>query len=819
MSEDFASLRIRIDTIEAHLGEKRLNKLQKAAAETEKATDSLTKSFRLNEKSALSVNNALRLAGTAAAFLSVKAVSSKIIAASDSYTRMSSQLTLVSESAKEASESYNLLFGIAQETRSELEPTIQLYTRLKRSTEELNLSNEELYRITTAINQSFKISGASSQESAAAITQLAQGLAAGVLRGDEFNSVMEQSPRLAQAIADELGVTKGALRSMAAEGMLTAEAVSYSLNNQADVIEAEYSKMARTVSQAMVQLQNDIAASINKADVSSVVNAIDDMRDIISDPGFQKNTALLASNLITGLSGAARFASDLYGWMNKIGKGLGFIAIDIDISAAERKLNVLGQDQANLIAKLEHKGSYWSDKQKGQIQQRIDLIGLEIEAQKKLIASKKEAFNDILKDEAKEVSKPNLSSNVEPVRKRKIRGVKQETEEQKKANKELEKSLQFRQNLIASLKEESETLGMSAAEIDLYRAKREGATQSEIAAIQAYHESLEIYQNQEAFKSLEDSLKAEEGIILESYKKRQELILSNTVEGSLKQTSLLRQIEEEKNAQLLEINGGFWEQYLLSAEEALTNFDDLAKGTIDQFSSGMGNAFESVVFDSQNLGDAFKSLTEGMARSLINSLGRMAAEWLAYKAVQTIVGKSAASSAALSKTAEAQVASQMAGLNAFASTAAIPIVGPALAPAAMTAAIAATQPIAATVAAGSAAMAGFYDTGGMIPAGKVGIVGEYGPEWVQGPANITSRKTTAENSKSSNSQSFTPTVIINNAPAGQHKTSYDPETMRLIVDLATEQAEANILDQMGNGGRVDDVMQSTYGVSRAMGAR
>lgn len=162
----------------------------------------------------------------------------------------------------------------------------------------------------------------------------------------------------------------------------------------------------------------------------------------------------------------------------------------------------------------------------------------------------------------------------------------------------------------------------------------------------------------------------------------------------------------------------FWDNWLQAAESNLTNFDELSASTIENFSGQMGNALESVIFDSQSLGDAFQGVMQGMARSVVNALGQMAAQWLAYQLVQMFVGKSAAVAGAAGLALNAQASSLMAGLNAFQSTAAIPIVGPAMAPAAMGTALSITQPIAASISTltASAAIAS-YDGGGFTGAG------------------------------------------------------------------------------------------------------
>lgn len=171
-------------------------------------------------------------------------------------------------------------------------------------------------------------------------------------------------------------------------------------------------------------------------------------------------------------------------------------------------------------------------------------------------------------------------------------------------------------------------------------------------------------------------------------------------------------------ANLTEHTESFWESWLNAANENLQNFDELSATTIEAFSQQMGSAFESVVFESESMGDALKGVAQGVARSTVNAVGQMAAQWLAYQAVQLLVGKTTAVAGASGLALNAQAMSLMAGLNAFTSTAAIPIVGPPAAPAAMGAALSVTQPIATAISSlsASAAVASF-DGGGYTPSG------------------------------------------------------------------------------------------------------
>lgn len=223
------------------------------------------------------------------------------------------------------------------------------------------------------------------------------------------------------------------------------------------------------------------------------------------------------------------------------------------------------------------------------------------------------------------------------------------------------------------------------------------------------------------------------------------LLQEAQMNGDTETVDRLMEVFRQKYSQI----GDFWAEWKRHAEENLLDFDKMAEEVINNTTSKFGSMFEQVIFDSENAGDAVRNFADGMARSIVNALGQMLAQWLMYKAVQAmgIGNESAAAATAQSLFASAKVAE--AGLNAFTATAAIPIVGPAIAPAAAATAMGFAAPLAATVTslAGSAAAASFagaFDEGGHIPANKWGVVGEYGPEIINGPANVTSRKDTAE---------------------------------------------------------------------------
>lgn len=277
---------------------------------------------------------------------------------------------------------------------------------------------------------------------------------------------------------------------------------------------------------------------------------------------------------------------------------------------------------------------------------------------------------------------------------------------------------------IAALELQASTVAMSAEQEELYKLKLDGATESQLEQaksalylVSAYKEQAEAIKqlneseeqtNKDAL-SIIDSLRTEEEEIKESYDRRRQIILDATLLTAEERNEALLRLEEEHSERMIEANGSYWERYLLAAEENLQSFDELSGVMLENFTGRFGDAFESMVFDAESFGDVISGLAESMARSVVNALGQMAAQWVAYQAVQLLVGKTTQASAASTMTFNALASQQMAAINAFASTAAIPIVGPFMAPGAAAAAIAATSPMVGAVA--SLSLAGMAHEG------------------------------------------------------------------------------------------------------------
>lgn len=195
----------------------------------------------------------------------------------DEFKNLQARIKLVTGEGPLFQEAFQGVTDIALRTNSALDDTGTLFARLAKAGQDAGKSAQSAQRdalqLTETINQSVQLSGGAAESSKAAIIQLIQGLQSGVLRGEEFNSVMEQAPRLAQAMANGLGVTTGELRKLSMQGALTAETVMGALRGQADVVAAEFAKLPPTVGRALQNLSSQWTLYVGSADNGMVSSA------------------------------------------------------------------------------------------------------------------------------------------------------------------------------------------------------------------------------------------------------------------------------------------------------------------------------------------------------------------------------------------------------------------------------------------------------------------------------------------------------------------------------------------------------------------
>lgn len=216
------------------------------------------------------------LVGTAALFgaqITAALGATYLIEAADTYRRINTQLRVVIDSAHDLAAAEATLYEMSMRTRTGYQQTVNFYSRLARSTKQLALSQEDLLRITETVQKTIIIGGATTQEASAAAVQLGQGLASDRLSGDELKSILENAPRLAQAIAEGMGVSIGRLRELGAEGQLTAARITDALLEMSDTVDEQFARVEMTVGQAITNLDSALTRYIGRADESVGITA------------------------------------------------------------------------------------------------------------------------------------------------------------------------------------------------------------------------------------------------------------------------------------------------------------------------------------------------------------------------------------------------------------------------------------------------------------------------------------------------------------------------------------------------------------------
>lgn len=192
----------------------------------------------------------------ALAFLGVTLSLGNIIRMVDEWKVVNGQVALTTKNQQESLMVQKELYRMAIDTRQAYTSTATLYASVARNSSELGKSAEDVLGFTEDVSRAMMIGGGSAASQQAALIQLGQALGSGVLRGDELNSIMDQAPRLAKAIAEGMGTTIGQLRVLGKEGKLTAIDVFDAIRKSSEKLKREMGKIPWTVNQAGVRVSD-----------------------------------------------------------------------------------------------------------------------------------------------------------------------------------------------------------------------------------------------------------------------------------------------------------------------------------------------------------------------------------------------------------------------------------------------------------------------------------------------------------------------------------------------------------------------------------
>ena len=216
----------------------------------------------------------------------------------DEWAAVDSRVKLATKSAEEHKYALSQIFDLSQRSGQDYLASADLFSKVNRSAGDLGLSLDDTLNLTEIIGQTMTIGGGDQGAQQAALMQLGQALGSGALRGDELNSIIEQAPRLANAIADSFGVPIGQLKDLGKEGKLTSKELAQGLLKQADKIQKEFDQMPKTFGRGMTILKNKagqlIDVAVNKVSKlgSAFYNAAEWVTENIRLVGFLAGTVI-----------------------------------------------------------------------------------------------------------------------------------------------------------------------------------------------------------------------------------------------------------------------------------------------------------------------------------------------------------------------------------------------------------------------------------------------------------------------------------------------------------------------------------------------
>lgn len=276
---------------------------KKSTDEAKKSADQLTQSLK----------------SLVASYISIQGLK-KAVDLSDSLVSMRARLDRMNDGLQTTQELETMIYQSAQRSRGSFTDTMGLVSQLGTMAGDAFSSSKEIVQFAEQLNKQLALSGASGSSAQAAILQLEQGLASGVLRGDDLNSVMEQAPALAKSIADYMQVSVGELREMGSQGQITADIVKNALFAAAKDTNAEFEKTPMTWAQVWTVASNTAVRALDPllTAINWVANNLDVAIPLVVSLGAAFGVLLIAANWTNILATATKTAASMQAFYNAV---------------------------------------------------------------------------------------------------------------------------------------------------------------------------------------------------------------------------------------------------------------------------------------------------------------------------------------------------------------------------------------------------------------------------------------------------------------------------------------------------------------------
>lgn len=670
----------------------------KTLDDLESSTNKTTSALGKLDKNARNAGSGMKNAGGAASGLKTSmsmlagAISVSLIIewgkrfleVADNMTQLQARIARLSTDAKTANETFSTLANIASTTGASLSDTTKLWETLTSSLKEAGATNAQVLNLTDTLQKIGRIGGSSTEEMANALRQFGQSIASGTIRAEEFNSILEQMPELARQIAAGLGISMGELRARMLDGKLTAEDALNAIQDRTGVVNAEFEKLPRSISQATGSLETSFAkmiASINDATgaSSTFVSVIDSITSAINRLTGQ---TVSAAEVISDLTSTAEMFS-------RRARTWSWVGID-GWAAQNQAIAAVANQAATLVSDMD-------------------------------------AVTKSTGEAAKAQAHLTVPKAAEKDKKGKGKG---KSAEERQAESVAEKLEKLRQQTMLNATSTSE-LSREQAILNAQQSLGKAATQEQIKlageyAAKIWDQKNALKEQAEAEKEKQRVEKSYQGLraiaspttgIDSEYQQRMADLDAYAAAYPQKITEIEQTraaIEAQYRQQRMDAMWAEWQQQSLGAQ--------LFGTALDSAMSTASNSITGLLTGTMSVQDAMRSLGSTVLNSLVNSFVEMGVQWVK----SAVMGQTAQVAATATTTA-----AQTAGLatTTAASTAAAATTTAAWTPAAIVASIgsfggAAAIGVGAVLGALAMGIAGKRKNGGPVSAGSMYEVGE-----------------------------------------------------------------------------------------------
>ena len=262
---------------------------------------------------ARTANKGIALMTAGIAGIAAIGVARKVIGLANTFQQLENQVRVAVGSTGDLTGTMDSLFSVADKTRAPIEAIVQLYQRGALAADELGASQKDLIDFTETVGTALALQGGSAEQASGALLQLSQSLGSGIVRAEEFNSILEGAFPIAKAAAagiEETGGSVAKLRQLIVEGKITSDVFFKGILSQSKDLKTQFAATETTVTQALQRIKNNFIQAAGSGNLDPLVEALEDMADTIADPTFQKNFGTFVSGVASLASFSLKAAAE-----------------------------------------------------------------------------------------------------------------------------------------------------------------------------------------------------------------------------------------------------------------------------------------------------------------------------------------------------------------------------------------------------------------------------------------------------------------------------------------------------------------------------